>query len=77
MEIKMNKEVLNKLKSDPKYLKFLRQNSSWYKILNRDPNSYNDFQKAMKEKYKLRTIDKIDNFVTSVDLITKVLDASK
>lgn len=77
MEIKMNKKVLNKLKSDPKYLKFLRQNSSWYKTLNRDPNSYNDFQKAMKEKYKLRTIDKIDNFVTSVDLITKVLDASK
>lgn len=77
MEIRMNKEVLNKLKGDPKYLKFLRQNSSWYKTLNRNPNSYSDFQKAMKEKYKLRTIDKIDNFVTSVDLITKVLDASK
>ncbi len=77
MVIKMNKEVLSKLKNDPKYLTFLRQNSSWYKTLNRNPNSYNDFQKAMKEKYKLRTIDKIDNFVTSVDLITKILDASK
>ena len=77
MEIKMNKEVLNKLKSDPKYLKFLRQNSSWYKTLNRNPNSYNEFVKAMKEKYKLRTIDKIDSFVTSVDLVTKILDASK
>lgn len=77
MVIKMNKEVLSKLKNDPKYLTFLRQNSSWYKTLNRNPNSYNDFQKAMKEKYKLRTIDKIDNFVTSADLITKILDASK
>lgn len=77
MVIKMNKEVLSKLKNDPKYLTFLRQNSSWYKTLNRNPNRYNDFQKAMKEKYKLRTIDKIDNFVTSVDLITKILDASK
>lgn len=77
MEIKMNKEVLNKLKSDPKYLTFLRQNSSWYKVLNRDVGSYNEFQKAMKEKYKLRTIDKIDNIVNSVDLVTKILDASK
>lgn len=77
MEIKMNREVLNKLKNDPKYLTFLRQNSSWYKVLNRDPNSYNEFQKAMKEKYKLRTIDKIDNLVNSVDLVTKILDASK
>ena len=77
MEIKMNREVLEKLKQDPKYLKYLRQNSLWYKTLNRDPTKYNEFFKAMKVKYKLRTIDKIDNFVDSVDLITKILDASK
>ena len=77
MEIKMNREVLEKLKQDPKYLKYLRQNSLWYKTLNRDPTKYNEFIKEMKVKYKLRTIDKIDNFVDSVDLITKILDASK
>lgn len=77
MEIKMNRKVLEKLKQDPKYLKYLRQNSLWYKTLNRDPTKYNEFVKAMKVKYKLRTIDKIDNFVDSVDLITKILDASK
>lgn len=77
MEIKMNREVLEKLKQDPKYLKYLRQNSSWYKLLNRDPLEYTEFIKNMKIKYKLRTIDKIDNFVDSVDLITKILDASK
>lgn len=73
----MNREVLEKLKQDPKYLKYLRQNSLWYKTLNRYPTKYNEFVKAMKVKYKLRTIDKIDNFVDSVDLITKILDASK
>ena len=77
MVIKMNKEVLEKLKQDQKYLKYLRQNSLWYKALNRDPSKYNEFVKAMKIKYKLRTIDKIDNFVDSVDLVTKILDASK
>lgn len=73
----MNKEVLSKIKEDPKFHTFLRQNSEWYKTLNRDPSTYNDFIKSMKEKYKLRTIDKIDNVITSVDLITKILDASK
>lgn len=77
MVIKMNREVLERLKQDPKYLKYLRQNSLWYKTLNRDPNKYSEFVKTMKVKYKLRTIDKIDNFVDSVDLITKILDASK
>ena len=76
MEIKMNREVLEKLKQDPKYIKYLRQNSIWYKTLNRNPTKYNEFIKSMKIKYKLRTIDKIDNFVDSVDLITKILDAS-
>ena len=77
MEIKMNREVLEKLKQDPKYIKYLRQNSIWYKTLNRNPTKYNEFIKSMKIKYKLRTIDKIDNFVDSVVLITKILDASK
>jgi hypothetical protein len=30
----------------------------------------------MKEKYKLRRIDKFDNFVDSVDLISKIISAS-
>jgi hypothetical protein len=30
----------------------------------------------MKEKYKIRTIDKIDNFMDSVDLISKIFNAA-
>ena len=71
----MRKEVLDRLKKD-KYLKYLRENSNYYKELNRDPNNYNKFVKDMKEKYKLRTIDKVDNFVDSVDLITKIINMS-
>ena len=71
----MRKEVLDRLKKD-KYLKYLRENSNYYKELNRDPNNYNKFVKDMKEKYKLRTIDKVDNFVDSVDLITIIINMS-
>ena len=48
----MKYEVLEKLKKDEKYLKFLRQNSNWYKQLNRDPSSYDAFVREMKKKYK-------------------------
>ena len=72
----MKYEVINKLKNDKKFLKYLRENSYWYKELNRDFNNYDKFIKAMKEKYKLRTIDKVDNFVDSVDLIAKIVNMS-
>lgn len=72
----MKYEVINKLRENKKFLKYLRENSNWYKELNRDPANYNEFVNKMKIKYKLRTIDKIDNFVDSVDLITKIINVS-
>ncbi len=75
MVMKVKIEVLNKLKEDRKYLEFLRQNSNWYKKLNRDPENLEIFIKKMKEKYKLRTIDKIDNIVDSADIIAKILNS--
>lgn len=69
-------EVKDKLDKDPRFKRYLRENSNWYKELNRDPNSYDNFVKEMKKKYKLRTIDKIDNFVDTVDLVTKIINIS-
>ena len=69
-------EVKDKLDKDPRFKRYLRENSNWYKQLNRDPNSYNEFVKEMKVKYKLRTIDKRDNFVDTVDLVTKIINIS-
>lgn len=74
MEKMMKIDVLNRLKQDKKYLTFLRENSDWYKKLNRDSDNIDLFISKMKEKYHLRTIDKVDNIVDSVDLITKILN---
>ena len=74
METIMKIDVLNRLKQDKKYLSFLRENSDWYKKLNRDSDNIDLFISKMKEKYHLRTIDKVDNIVDSVDLITKILN---
>ncbi len=72
----MKYEIIDKLHKDNKYLYYLRQNSYWYKNLNRSNNYYDKFIKEMKIKYKLRTIDKVDNVIDSVDLITKIIDIS-
>lgn len=72
----MKKELLYKLKQNKKFLNYLHENSNYYKDLNRDKDFYNTFIKKMKERYKLRTIDKVDNFVDSVDLITKIINNS-
>lgn len=69
----MNTEIKKKLDANPKYLELLRMNSYWYKILNRDYTKYDEFIKDMKAKYKLRTIDKIDNAIDMVDLVTKFI----
>ena len=69
----MNTEIKKKLDANPKYLELLRMNSYWYKILNRDYTKYDEFIKDMKIKYKLRTIDKIDNAIDMVDLVTKFI----
>ena len=70
----MNRSVLDKLISEEKYRLFLRENSNYYKELNRDYKYYDTFKKEMKEKYKLRVIDKVDNVVDSIDLISKFID---
>ena len=43
----MYKEVKEKLDKDPRFKKYLRENSNWYTELNRDPSSYDKFVKEL------------------------------
>ena len=62
------------LDSNPIYKEYLRTNSYWYKILNRNPLSIEDFIKEVKEKYKLRMSDKIDDFIDKIDMINRFIN---
>ncbi len=68
----MRFDIQMKLKSNPMHLRFIRENSYWYKILNRNPEKFDDMVEEMKTKYHLRTTDRISNVLDSVDLITKI-----
>lgn len=62
------------LDSNMNYKNYLRYNSYWYKILNRDENKIDDFIKDYKEKNKQRISDKIENAFDKVNMITKFIN---
>lgn len=73
----MRLDIQNKLVQDPKMAGYLKENSEWYKYLNRNPMNYDKFVKTMKEQYKIRTTDKIEGVVENIDLISNILNVIK
>lgn len=69
----MSLDIQFKLKSNPNYIKYLRENSYWYKWLTRNPNLFNDFVDEVKTKYKLRPIDKINNALTTIEMLQSIM----
>ena len=53
--------------------KYLRENSHWYKILNRRPELINDMIQEMKDKYKLNTGDKIERLGERLSMLESIL----
>ncbi len=72
----MRYEIKEKIYSDANLLRFLRENSSWYKKLNRGA-SITEFTNAMKEKYGLRLKDKVEKIGTGMDLINAFMNVTK
>lgn len=73
----MNIEVQQKIFSNELLHRYLRENSHWYKILNRHPELINNMIQEMKDNYKLNTGDKIERLgerLSMVESILKVLE---
>ena len=73
----MSLEVQFKIKNDPNYLRFLRENSHWYKYLNRDSNNFKSFEEEVKTAYKLRPTDRISKALDTFDMIQSLLSSLK
>lgn len=73
----MNLETQFKIKKDPMLQKYIRENSYWYKNLNRNPNLIEYMIQEMKEKYKLTTTDKINELSEKLDLIRTFMNVLK
>lgn len=73
----MELNTLYTLKKDTKMHAYLRENSDWYKYLNRSNLNYDAFLKAMKKKYRLGITDRISDTIDNIDLISSVISTLK
>ena len=73
----MSIDLQYKIKNNLMYQKFLREKSIWYKYLNRNPLSFNDFISDMKDKYELKPSDRLNKVLNNISLIQNFLDVLK
>lgn len=70
----MNYLVYKKIIETPYALKYLRENSYWYKKLNRNPELIDKMIDEMKEKYELKFSNKVEKIINTVDLVSKIFN---
>ena len=66
-----------KINSNPYYIRFIRENPIWYKILNRDPLQFKNFVKEVKDKYELKVSDRINKMLDNIGTIQTFLEVLK
>ncbi len=73
----MTLDLQFKLKSNPLFIKYLHENSYWYKFLNRDPSLFDEFVNEVRTNYKLRTTDKINKALSTFEMISTIISSLK
>ena len=73
----MSLELQYRINSDPRLKQFLSENSYWYKYLNRSNTYLKPFISDMKDKYKLKTTDKINKLTNNISMVRAFLDVLK
>lgn len=77
LRISMGIDVQFRINSDPRMLMFLKENSYWYKYLNRSDMYFKDFFEDMKDKYELKPTDKINRLLDNINMFGSFLEALK
>ena len=73
----MKLDIQYKIKENEYYLRYLRENSNWYKFLNRNPNNFNAFEEEVRRVYKLTAVDRISKTLDTIEMMEKVLSTFK
>jgi len=73
----MTVETLMEIRNNPYFYSYLRENSNWYKALNRDINNLKLMEKEMKDYYKLNLTDKINDLSKRLTMINNIIDIMK
>jgi len=70
----MDLNIQYKIFNDNLLHRYLRENSYWYKILNRNPLLLDEMIQEMKDKYKLNTSDKIEKIGDRLSILESILE---
>ena len=70
----MNIETQVKIRNNPNLYHYLRENSWWYKELNRHPEVIKELDQEMRSYYKLNLSDRIDKISQRIEMIRTFMD---
>lgn len=70
----MNLDIQYKIKSDANLMKFLRENSYWYKYLNRSSKNFSSFNQNMKDMYALNPSDRFNKMIDNISMLQNFLN---
>ena len=73
----MTLDLQFKIKENENYLRYLRQNSYWYKYLNRSPELFKQFEEEVKKNYKLTKTDRLMRTLQTIEMMEKVISTLK
>lgn len=73
----MKLDLVYKIKNDKYLHRYIRENSYWYKLLNRNPKLINKMTSDMKKEYGLTFEDKVDDLTNKINLIKGFMDVLK
>lgn len=69
----MELDIMYKIKQDKKHYDFLRNNSYWYKYLNRSKDNYKLFLEAYKKYNRNMTTNKVNDTISTIDTVSNIL----
>ena len=69
----MNKELLQKIRSNPVIYSYLREESHEYIKLLKDESYLKEIEKKAKEKYELTLPQKLDKITKRLELINEII----
>ena len=73
----MRLDLVYKIKSNNNLHRYLKENSYWYKLLNRNPSLIKKMEEDMKKAYKLTFEDKLNDLNSKINLIKGFMDIIK
>lgn len=70
----MDKKTIEYIKTNPLIYNYLRENSTWYHTLTREPYKIKELEEEAKKFYKQTPEDKIEKFKEKIELIKTFMD---